>query len=326
MKMYIQKVSIPLRHSFSITGYRFDETKTVRVSLQDGQFCGRGEGVGVYYMQETQDSMYEQLCAVQQELEGIINPEPSVSEILPPGGARNALDCALWDLQAKKSGISLYDRFGLMRNPLTTVFTIGINNKAVMADAARQCAQYPTLKVKLDSVEPIERLEAIRKVRPDASIIIDANQAWTLDELKEYAPACKKLDIAMIEQPLARGQDEQLVEYQSPVPLGADESCLHDGEYTYAAARYQVINIKLDKCGGLTTALKLIEMSKADGKQLMVGNMIGTSLSMAPAHLIGQACSFIDLDGPLHLAQDVMHPMHYSPQGMVSAPSQALWG
>lgn len=325
MKMSFKKVSFQLKAPFSITGYTFTQTDTVQVTLEKDGAQGRGEGVGVYYLGDTIDNMLNQLEGVAASIERGIS-HADLLELLPPGGARNALDCAYWDLEAKLSGISVWNALNLTPKSLKTVCTIGVGEATAMADAARGYAKYTNLKIKLDGTNPIGKLEAIRAARPDAALIIDVNQGWTFDELQEYAPAAGKLGIAMIEQPLKRGEDEILAGFKSSVPLGADESCLDTSEYAAAAERYDVINIKLDKCGGLTAGLQLVEMALKDNKALMVGNMTGSSRSMAPAYVIGQYCQFVDIDGPLLLADDVETPLFYGEGGMVEVPSSALWG
>ena len=325
MQMIIERTSWPLRQPFSITGHTFTTTETVRVTLISEGCRGQGEAVGVYYNDDTVDSMVAQLEAVQHAVETGVGRE-DVQSLLPPGGALNALDSALWDLEAKRSGTSIWQLLDLTPQPLRTVCTVGIEAPEIMADMARQYSRYPNLKIKLSGDAPIERLEAIRAARPDATLIIDVNQGWSFDELREYAPMAEKLGVAMIEQPLPRGADEWLAGYKSPVPLGADESCLHVGEYARVAPFYDVINIKLDKCGGLTQGLELVELARKDGKALMVGNMMGTSLSMAPSFVIGQHCRFVDIDGPLLLARDIVNGLHYGEGGVVDIPSPALWG
>lgn len=325
MKMYVEQVSFPLVRPFTITGYRFEAANTVQVRLLDGDFSGRGEGMGIYYHGETQQSMADQL----EQIAGAVEAGASrlqVLEMLPAGGALNAMDCALWDLEAKRAGKRIWELLGLQPKPLTTVCTIGIDTPEVMADLARQHSRYPNLKIKLSGDAPIERLEAIRAARPDAALIIDVNQGWSIEELREYAPAAQRLGIAMIEQPLKRGDDEALEGYVSPVPLGADESCLHAEDYARIGKYYSVINIKLDKCGGLTRGLELAQLAQRDNKTLMVGNMTGSSLSMAPAFVVGQFCQFVDIDGALFLAQDIDNGLDYGDGGVVAVPPATLWG
>jgi L-alanine-DL-glutamate epimerase-like enolase superfamily enzyme len=325
MKVRFEKVSFPLKQPFVITGYTFHNTDTVRVTLERDGFQGQGEGVGVYYLGDTVDVMLDLLEGAAADLEKGVSQE-ELQALLPPGGARNAVDCALWDLRAKQSGVSVWSRLDITPRPLKTVCTIGIGSAEAMADTARAYSNYDKLKIKLDGDSPVQKLEGIRGARPDASLIIDVNQGWSFDELQEYAPHCARLGIDMIEQPLKRGEDDILAGYRCPVPLGADESCLHEAEYDAAAALYDVINIKLDKCGGLTAGLKLVELARRDGKRLMVGNMTGSSLSMAPAYAIGQFCEFVDIDGPLLLAHDTENGLFYSASGVVEMPNAALWG
>jgi len=324
MDLKVDIVSFPLEKPFVITGHVFETTDTVRVTLSHGGVAGRGEAVGVYYLDETAESMAAQLEGVAGELNDLDGA--AIQALLPPGGARNALDCAWWDYRAKAAGRSIWELLDLTPGELTTVYTLGIAEPAVMAERAAAASRFPHLKLKLDSDRPIERLEAVRATRPDAALVIDVNQGWTFDELRAYLPHCERLGIAMIEQPLARGGDEALEGFRSPVPLGADESCLHLGEFDTAARRYDVLNIKLDKCGGLTEGLALVAAAQRAGMALMVGNMTGTSLSMAPSYVIGQHCRFVDIDGPLLLAGDIEHGLAYRDGGLVGLPAPALWG
>lgn len=325
MKIKIEKQVFEHKKPFVITGYTFNTSDTVWVTLDHDGHVGRGEAMGIYYNDEDMDTMSAELEAVTSLISNDITFD-QVQELLPYGGARNALDCALWDLRMKQAGTSIWQYLNLTPKPLVTVATVGINTPEKMADEALEHSKYAKLKIKLSEDDPITRLEAIRAVRPDASLIVDVNQGWTFAELKEYTPAAQKLGIEMIEQPLPRGKDEELEGYKSLVPLGSDKSCLDSSEYAVSAGRYDVINIKLDKCGGLTDALKIIELAKRDGKVLMVGNMSGTSLSMAPSYVIGQHCQFVDIDGPLFLKQDIDNGLEYKYGGVVSVPSTELWG
>ncbi|MBL4789420.1 MAG: dipeptide epimerase [Kordiimonadaceae bacterium] len=325
MKITIEKHNFQLKAPFVITGYVFEDVDSVRIMLEQDGVVGRGEGIGVYYTGDTAETILAQLEPLVEIIQNGVSRE-EIQGMLPPGGARNALDCAFWDLQLKQSGKTIWETLNVKVKSLSSVSTIGIGSPEAMAKAAKSFAQYPNLKIKLSGEEPIAKLEAIRAARPDATLIVDVNQGWSFEELKEYTPAAEKLGIAMIEQPLARGGDQMLEGYVSSVPLGADESCLDASEYAEAAKRYDVINIKLDKCGGLTEALKLVGLAKRDGKGLMVGNMTGSSLSMAPAYVVGQYCEFVDIDGPLFLKQDVEHALSYGDGGIVSLPTPALWG
>jgi L-alanine-DL-glutamate epimerase-like enolase superfamily enzyme len=274
-------------------------------------------------MGETGKTMLAQAQSVKAALERGAGRE-ELRRLLPAGGARNAIDCALWDLEAKTTGKSIWQLTGIKPGSTTSVNTIGIGTPEEMAKAARSL-DTAKIKVKLDGESPLERISAVRAARPDAEIVVDVNQGWTFEQLVELAPKFKELGVAMIEQPLPRGADEALEGYDPPLPLCADESCLNISEFEQAARRYQMINIKLDKTGGLTEALDLAHMAQARGIGLMVGNMLGTSLAMAPGFVIAQLCRFVDLDGALFLKKDRQHPMSYA-GGVVSPPSSELWG
>jgi L-alanine-DL-glutamate epimerase-like enolase superfamily enzyme len=197
---------------------------------------------------------------------------------------------------------------------------------AEMAEKAIAFSAYPNLKIKLSGDDPLRKLRAIRDARPDATLVIDVNQGWSMSELESYLPELLELGVAMIEQPLPRGGDQELEGFSSPIPLGGDESLVDLAEYEEFGHLYDVINIKLDKCGGLTEALQIAHRAQADGKELMVGNMTGTSLSMAPSHVIGQMCRFVDIDGPLLLAADIEPGLKYTSDGLVHPPLPDVWG
>ncbi len=318
-------MTLPLERPFAITGHTFINLEAVVVTLTRDGHVGRGEGDGVYYLGESQEGMLSQLESVRRQVEAGIS-RAELQDLLPAGGARNALDCALWDLEAKSSGQRIWNLLGIQPKTLTTVATVGMGTPEEMAARALEFARYPNLKIKLDNNEPIGRLDAIRAARPDATLVIDVNQGWEYQNLIDYLPDLERLQVAMIEQPLRRAGDERLVELESSIPIGADESCLTLEEYHQVKNRYQVINIKLDKTGGLTEALRIVEAARTDGKQLMVGNMTGSSLSMAPAYVIGQFCSFVDIDGPLLLDSDIEHGLQYLDAGVVGLPADQLWG
>lgn len=325
IKLTIERKSFPLDQPFSITGYTFTALNTVWVTLERNGAVGRGEGTGSYYLGETPDTISAQLEAQRSHIEAGVSIAEAQT-LLPRGGARNALDCALWDLRCAEESTSIWNLLALTAHTVVTVATIGAGRPQEMAVKATQWAQYPQLKIKLDNREPVECVAAIRAARPDASLIVDVNQGWTLDELRTYGPLLAQLGVEMIEQPLARGADGALAGFVSPIPLGADESCLGLDDYRGAAQKYDVINVKLDKCGGLTEALKISSQARADGKKLMVGNMTGTSLGMAPSYVVAQSCDFVDIDGPLLLRDDVEHGLSYGVGGVVSIPTSALWG
>ncbi|PQA86064.1 N-acetyl-D-Glu racemase DgcA [Hyphococcus luteus] len=325
LQLNVHKTSWPMKAPFRITGHVFNSADAIVVELVVDGHAGRGEGLGAYYLNENADLLLEQVEAARADIERGISLE-DVQTLFPAGGARNAVDCALWDLTAKRNGQSVWEMTGVAPKPQRTVFTIGIQETpGEMAENAARAKGYPVLKVKLDGEAPVERVAAIRAARPDATLVIDANQGFTFEQLKEVTEPLAELGVAMIEQPLPRGRDEELEGYHSPIPLCADESCLHRGELPAALERYDMINIKLDKTGGLTEALALAKEAKEAGKRLMVGNMVGTSLSMAPAFVIAQLCDFVDLDGPLALKSDYANRMSYD-GAIVSAPQTGFWG
>jgi L-alanine-DL-glutamate epimerase-like enolase superfamily enzyme len=309
----------PLR----ITGYTFSVIQLLHAVIREKGATGCGEATGVYYLNETGDSMLAQAESVRAALEQGADRD-ELRSLLPPGGARNAIDCALWDLQAKSEHRSIWELTGIEPRQTRSVQTIGIGTPAEMASAAK-AVDSGLIKVKLDGEIPLERIAAVCTARRDAEIVVDVNQGWTFEQLSDLAPRFADLGVAMIEQPLPRGRDAPLETYKSPVPLCADESCLDTSEFEQAARRYQMINIKLDKTGGLTEALELARLALARGIGLMVGNMGGTSLAMAPGFVVAQLCRFVDLDGALFLKRDREHPMSHD-RGILSPPSPSLWG
>lgn len=314
-----------LTQPFRISGGEWLTSPGLVVQLAEGGHVGRGEAQGVFYLQETAQSIFEQLEEVIPEIRKGISRE-DLQQLLPAGGARNAVDCAMWDLECKKSGKTIWQLTGINPKPVTTVFTIGLEETPeAMAAKAAAASDAPILKIKLDGNQPYEKLAAIRSARPDAALVVDANQGWDFELLKEVIPKCVGLDLGMIEQPLARGGDEVLEGFDSPITLAADESCLDTSELETCALRYSMINIKLDKTGGLTEALKLAYAAKEKGCKLMVGNMVGTSLGMAPAFVIAQLCDFVDIDGPLLLKYD--HPLGLKyDKGVVRELDPRFWG
>jgi L-alanine-DL-glutamate epimerase-like enolase superfamily enzyme len=315
----------PLAKPFRITGYAFDVIDLLVVSLERDGYVGRGEAAGVYYLSDTPAAMFEQIESLRTTIESGVSRE-KLQEMLPPGGARNALDCAIWDLDAKSRRKAIWELTGIRPKAVTTAFTIGIEDTPEsMAMSAKDASSYPKLKIKLNADRPVERVAAIRAARPDAELVVDANQGWTYEQLVDVSPRLAELGVKLIEQPLPRGADELLEGYASPLPLAADESCLHRGELDQAAKRYQVINIKLDKAGGLTESLLLAREARSKGLNLLVGNMLGTSLGMAPAFVVAQLCRYVDLDGPLLLTRD-RSPGLSCDCGKIAVPDSRLWG
>jgi len=314
-----------LTRPFRIANAEWTNSRCLVVQLAEGGFIGRGEAQGVFYLDETAESIFGQAHAVAAEIRrGLSRAE--LQNLLPPGGARNAIDCAMWDLECKRSGQTIWQLTGIDPKPVTTVFTIGLEDTPeAMAAKALAAVDAPILKIKLDDHLPFEKLAAIRAARPDAELVVDANQGWSFELLQEVLPKCVDLNLGMLEQPLARGGDAMLEGFASPITLAADESCLHTGELETAARRYSMINIKLDKTGGLTEALRLAEAARQKGCQLMVGNMVGTSLSMAPSFVLAQLCDFVDIDGPLLLKYDRPYGLSYQ-RGVVDVFDPRLWG
>jgi L-alanine-DL-glutamate epimerase-like enolase superfamily enzyme len=314
-----------MKQPFRITGAVWLNTRSLVVHLEQDGKIGRGEAQGVYYLDETAESILADVEKVADRIRrGISRAE--LQHLLPAGGARNAVDCALWDLECKLTGKTIWQLTGITPKPVTTVFTIGIEATAeAMAANAAAAKDAPLLKIKLDGNQPYEKLAAIRAARPDAQLVVDANQGWTFAQLKEVLPKCVGLNLGMIEQPLPRGGDAELEGFVSPITLAADESCLHTGELEQAARRYGMINIKLDKTGGLTEALALAKAARAKGCKLMIGNMMGTSLSIAPSFVVAQLCDFVDIDGPLLLKHDHLNGLQYH-KGQAEVFSPHFWG
>jgi len=310
---------------FRIANAEWVNSRCLVVQLSEDGYIGRGEAQGVFYMNETAESILEQAHAMAGEIRNGISRE-ELQQLMPAGGARNAIDCALWDLECKGSGKTIWQLTGIDPKPVTTVFTIGLESTPeAMAAKASAASDAPILKIKLDDHMPYEKLAAIRAARPDAELVVDANQGWSFELMKDVLPKLVDLNLGMLEQPLARGDDEMLEGFESPITLAADESCLDTSELEIAARRYSMINIKLDKTGGLTEGLRLAKAAKEKGCKLMVGNMAGTSLSMAPSFVVAQLCDFVDIDGPLLLKYDQPNALKYN-KGVVKGFDPRLWG
>ena len=315
----------PLKQPFRFAGFTVTDLECVHVTLSRGASHGQGEGVIPVVFDVTAAEVAAQLDGVAQGLAagGAID---ALCAALPPGAARNALDCALWDLRAKESGQEIWTLAGLPSGPaaLEVDETIGLGTPDQMADAARRSA-HRVLKIKLDADLIPERMSAIRAARSDAELIVDANQSWSPALLARHGVGLADLGVRMIEQPLRKGEDEGLRGLSCPVPVFADESCHTTADLPRLAPLYQGVNIKLDKTGGLTEALALARAARNAGLGVMVGFMAGTSLSMAPAYVIASLSDWADLDGPLLLAGDRAAPMTYS-NGTLTRFAPALWG
>lgn len=313
-----------LNKPFKISRGVHKNARVVLCEISDGTYTGRGEAAGVPYEGETVDTIVSAVEGVRDAISSGISRQ-ALQGILPPGGARNVIDCALWDLEAKQSGQSIWEMLGWQPEPVTTVYTVGMEKAEKMRKDAAAHADYPILKVKVGIGDPLEQIAAIRSGAPDSRVVIDANQAWTIKDLERYTLDLKQLGVVMIEQPLEAGSDEVLRGYDSPLPLCADESCATSDDLDRLDGLYSMVNIKLDKTGGLTEALNLVAKAERMGFDLMVGNMLGSSLAMAPAFVIAQRCKYVDIDGPLLQAEDCDHPMHYE-QGVVQVFDRELWG
>lgn len=324
--LIIQSRSWPMREPFAISRGVQTEQPTVIACLVDAQGRrGRGEACGVGYAGETPEIMTAQIEAVRSQIQGDLTRQ-ALRRLLPAGGARCALDSALWDLEAKQTGRSVFALAGIERPvSVTTAYTIGIRSNAAYEAAARGRASYRLLKVKVDGQDPVASIAAVRRGAPDAALIVDPNQAWSVETLKAIAPRLVELGVVLLEQPIPVGHEAGLDGYRCPVPLCADELINEAADLDKARGRFDVINIKLDKAGGLTEALDLAASATAAGFDLMVGCMAGSSLSMAPAIVLAQQCAFVDLDGPLLLAEDWPDGLNYE-NGVVQPPSPAFWG
>ena len=318
--------SLPLAKPFRISGHVFTDTPVVLVTLSDGTHSGRGEASGVYYLDDDVPAMAAAIESVRGAVEAGITRE-GLQMLLPAGGARNALDCALWELDARRSGVPVWELAGLTEpRPLRTTFTLGADDPEVMAAGARHYAQARALKLKLtgDLDLDIARVQAVRAARPECWIGVDANQGFAIGDLDALVAALVAADVKLLEQPLARGREADLDGYQCPIPIAADESALTLGDVEGLVGRFNVVNIKLDKCGGLTEGLAIAKRARELGLGVMVGNMVGSSLAMAPAFIVGQLCDIVDLDGPIFLAADRKPSIEYTDGDAWCG--EAIWG
>ncbi len=315
-----------LREPFRIAGYVFEGLPAVRVTLSDDGLQGRGEAGGVYFLGDDPTHMLSEIDRVRPiVLDGIDRQE--LRGVLPPGGARNALDAALWELEARQSGQPVWRLAGIQRpRRLTTTYTLSADAPADLLRKLGAFADARALKLKLDGDldADIERLRLVHQERPDAWLMVDANQGYTPDRLDSLASVLVECRVRLIEQPVARGAESGLDGLKLPIPIAADESVLCLDDLPKLVGRFQTINIKLDKCGGLTEALLMVEAAHRLGLRVMVGNMGGTSLAAAPAFLLGQLCDVVDLDGPKLLAEDLPGGARYE-DGMIDLDTR-FWG
>ena len=324
-RLSVRAETWPIEGSFTISRGSRTESRVVVAEIADGAHVGRGECLPYPRYDETVDGVAALIESAGPAIaEGL--DRGSLQDRLPPGAARNALDCALWDLEAKRVDTPVWRLAGLAEpGPLVTAYTLSLDTPEAMGAAARNNAHRPLLKVKLGGEDVIARVRAVRDAAPDARLVVDANEAWTPALLAEALPELARLDVEMVEQPLPAGADDALAGIDRPVPVCADESCHDTGSLAGLAGRYDMINIKLDKTGGLTEALRLAAAAEAAGFGIMVGCMIATSLSMAPATLVAARARIVDLDGPLLLARDRAPGIVYA-DGLMQTPPRALWG
>lgn len=325
MKLTISVDVFPIAGVFTISRGSRTEASVLTATLEKDGIRGRGECVPYARYGETVESVCAQILSVEPALAGGCDRLGLLAE-LPPGAARNAVDCALWDWHAKAEGKRAWAIGHLAEpQPVTTAYTLSLAEPEEMRAKAAENAARPILKVKLGGKGDLARLEAVRQGAPNATIIVDANEGWTADIYAELTPELIRLGVVMVEQPLPAGQDGVLARMERPIPVCADESCHDRGSLASIRGKYDIVNIKLDKAGGLTEALALREAARAEGFGVMVGCMVGSSLAMAPALVVAQGVDFVDLDGPLILARDREHPLRYD-GSTVHPPEPALWG
>lgn len=323
--LFVRAERFPLAAAFTISRGTKTEAAVLTCTIRDGANAGHGECVPYARYGETLENVTEQIEAARSAIENGASREEILS-IMKPGAARNAVDCALWDLEAKSGAGPVTERIGVATaKPLITTYTISLGEPEQMGAAARENAHRPVLKVKVGTEDDVSRIAAVAEAASNARIILDANEGWTEDNIRKHLLAAARYRVAVVEQPLPAGRDEILRNIPHPVPVCADESVHTVEGLEQLLGLYDAINIKLDKTGGLTGALTLHQRARELGFGIMVGCMVGTSLAMAPAVLLAQDADFVDLDGPLLLAKDREEPLTYE-GSLVYPPSPALWG
>jgi len=321
MQRTITRDVFKLAQVFTISRGSRTEAQVLTVCLSDSQHQGMGECVPYARYNETVDSVTAQIETLPETFS-----RQDLYDLLPAGAARNAVDCALWDLAAKQAGKRVWDLIGLPApKPEITAYTLSLDTPEAMREQAMKHAHRPLLKIKLGTPDDMPRLEAVRAGAPKSKIIVDANEGWNADVYTDLAPHLVRLGVALVEQPLPAADDDALIGMDRPVPVCADESCHDTNSLPHLVGKYDVVNIKLDKTGGLTEALELKRAAITAGYEIMVGCMVGSSLAMAPATLIAQGAMITDLDGPLLLAQDRDTPLKFDAAG-VHPPHPDLWG
>ncbi len=321
MQFHAEAQSFRLAETFTISRGSRDAAEVVLVEVNAQGVAGRGECVPYARYGETTESVRDQVMGLP---EGVCHD--TLPELLPPGAARNAVDCAFWDWRAKVAGRRVWDLLDLgTPAPVQTTYTLSLDTPERMEMAARGHAERPLLKIKLGTPDDMARLEAVRRGAPTTPIIVDANEGWSAETYAELAPHLVRMGVRMVEQPLPAGDDAILAEIARPLPVCADESCHDRASLAGLTGKYDMVNIKLDKAGGLTEALALRDAAVQAGYGIMVGCMVGTSLAMAPAMLVAQGAAVVDLDGPLLLAEDRPHALFHDKAGL-HPPARELWG
>jgi len=321
MKIDVTRDMFKLAQVFTIARGSRTEAQVLTVKLNDGQHVGWGECVPYARYGESLQSVTDEIMGLPDAFSRF-----DLYDLLPAGAARNAVDCALWDLEAKRAVKPVWELAGLeVPGPEITAYTLSLDTPEVMKAQAALHAFRPLLKIKLGTPDDMPRLEAVRAGAPESTIIVDANEGWSAEVYADLAPHLMRLGVELVEQPLPAGEDHALLGMQRPVPVCADESCHDRSSLADLKGKYDVVNIKLDKTGGLTEALALRDAAIAQGYEVMVGCMVGSSLAMAPATLVAQGASVVDLDGPLLLAEDRDEPLIFDNAG-VHPPSAILWG
>ena len=321
MQIDVTRDVFKLAQVFTIARGSRTEAQVLTVKLNDGQHVGWGECVPYARYDESLQSVTDEIMGLPDAFSRF-----DLYDLLPAGAARNAVDCALWDLEAKRAGKPVWELAGLEApGPEITAYTLSLDTPEAMKAQAALHAFRPLLKIKLGTPDDMPRLEAVRAGAPTSTIIVDANEGWSAEVYADLAPHLVRLGVELVEQPLPAGEDHALLGMQRPVPVCADESCHDRSSLANLKGKYDVVNIKLDKTGGLTEALALRDAATAQGYEVMVGCMVGSSLAMAPATLVAQGASVVDLDGPLLLAEDRDEPLIFDNAG-VHPPSATLWG
>ncbi len=321
MQIEVREDVFALAQVFTISRGSRTEARVLSVTLRDGDHVGHGECVPYARYGETMESVTAQIHDLPAGID-----RAGLQSAMRPGAARNAVDCAFWDLEAKRAGCRAWELAGLdAPGPVLTAYTLSLDTPDAMRAQAAKNAHRPLLKIKLGTPDDMPRLEAVRAGAPAARIIVDANEGWTAEVYGDLAPHLVRLGVEMVEQPLPAGSDDALIGLDRPVPVCADESCHDRASLPALKGKYDFVNIKLDKTGGLTEALAMKQAALAEGYRIMVGCMVGSSLAMAPGVLLAQGADVVDLDAPLLLAEDRDVPLHYDAEG-AHPPEPGLWG